>query len=304
MTTKYVVIVPTTLKDFRAFDFSRLVRYFAAVGVNVQVYINGLTGPDTLAALQGEPNWSWSQDGLPVPPTLCFGGAQANPYTARNIAMLELFSGYGHCYSPSGRRLHLPAVEAVFITDLDCSPVDGLHEAILESVSTRPDTLVGGRVTTSIPSIKSPHFDSLREVGFECYDGFTAPGTMLGAAMLITKSVMGKLGTFSSYNISGGDADYALRASVLGVPTAVDPRIAVVKTIYSMTLRGMLEKQVRRGACCTTAMLPTREHLESCIKERAAALSKATTYPETVDAVLGLQFLLGQLTQHTDKVSP
>jgi hypothetical protein len=233
------------------------------------------------------------------------GGEEANPYAARN-RILDWIKNRGY------------DVHGVFFTDFDCT----LHFDPFRLA--KVIGLCGGRVTTKIPDKETQHFVKMQ--GMEVYDGFTMPGSLLGACLFMSPDAVRLLQHFDESNVSGGDAELAARWASMGHEVKTYDWMHVEKTVYGMTLHGIMDKQCRRGAMMDKTWLTSfpqlLKEISSSLPELGIAVSvmhskgsmtsdgvyalgrddvDPESYKTFLDKLFKSMFLLGQLANHMDE---
>lgn len=268
---RYLVIIPALPEH--AHYAQKALDYFESKGVRVRVILNG-PGSTLLPGRAVE-----------------FFSSTPHTYKARNWAVNTALSDF-------------PDLEGVFLTDADCIPHEGTHEAILESL--HPRCLVAGKTDTAWPDT-SRHFKLMN--GLEVYDGYEHPGTTYGANMLIGRETWEENGPFVTGSVSGGDNEFATRWKAKGGTVTINRNIWVSKFIHGMTFKGICEKQIRRGSSACAALLPSQQQ---CLKNLRAALfdqwltlhedlDSPEAYKKFLDVMFKLQYFYGELSQHFDK---
>lgn len=218
----------------------------------------------------------------------CSGG---NPYIVRNT-----LAGTVASYAGS----------ALWFLDGDCIIKDPAKAREMLSVFTgTKKCLWGGEVTTSYEGLTpTPHFKELAASKLELYAGHSLPGVILGASMLIQSEDFVTLGRFRSDCKSGGDAALSWKASDAGF--SVDPHVEaldVKKTVFSMTMAGLVAKQFRRGRMCKLPGTLRTEGINE-IRSKGLRLSQASSHAEVVDSLMALIFTLGLYSSMMDEESP
>jgi hypothetical protein len=287
----YAVVVPIKDSDLSAGKLPvPILDYFSQYKVNVVLTVNG---PDTHEQIV------CSEPRLPSRRNIVLldGGPAYNPYSARNSALSFLFGPF-HA-----------TVENVVLMDADCTPDPDYHQnlcAMLEG--TNGSLLIAGRTLTKVPC-GTVHFDLLRAARFECYDGFTPPDHTVGANMVIGREVYRRIGSMRETKTSGGDGCYGIDFKKSGGVVTVGSNLIVRKMIYGMSLRGIIEKQLRRACCYPEEMVLPVDQILSALKDVLACMAACCKspeelvrcYPEFIDYCFKLPMYLGMLSQHFDR---
>jgi len=294
------VIIPLRAADVCKTYWNTLVSYFTSRSTPVILALNGEGVLDVLEALkeskeQTDPTWDrWL---IPIN-----GGPNHNPYAARNKALALAFDGE-----------HLGTVDYCILTDADCTPDENYLPILRQFIQGAPYMLIAGRTKTRIPKTDTPHFNSLRDTQFECYDGFTPPDHTVGANMVIGRAAYEKLGPMRETQVSGGDGIYGIAFKAQGESVTPAYDLVMYKTIEGMTLRGIIEKQFRRACSFPEAMIPepdqTVRDLNNVLHELVlyADYDLETVieeYPTVIDLMFKLMMHLGVLTHTLDRVKP
>lgn len=286
----YSVIIPMTFDCLANKDsWHSMARYFSVRGVRVFLAVNGPSGVfDHGDAIFDECQNIFILD----------GGEEPNPYTARNAAMKDITQHYGSSDYEKG----------FFLTDADCVPCIGLHEAISKNCT--EDTLSAGRVTTLVPDINTHHFKGMR--GLEVYDGFKEPYEAYGASMFIGIAVWNTLGPMKEDSVSGGDFDYTYRWLDMGFAVQAEPKMHVRKVVYGMDLLGIMRKQITRGY---SRSIKASDDVAQMISDAGDSLWEVASrlrsditlfsdYHTFLDNIFSSFFLLGRIARRLDSSEP
>lgn len=220
------------------------------------------------------------------------GGDEPNPYPARNEALREIFCDASH--------------EWVILTDGDCLPSDNyvmvLARILAPFWGDGHPHIIAGRVETEIPDIQSHHFQTLRAVGFECYGDNLDPVLPVGANMIINRQAWLDLGPMKEMR-SGGDGIYGMELEKKGGSVTVAQDLVVTKTVFGMTLLGIMQKQLLNGYYFPDyAQPPLKDSLElvrmACSK---IARIDPRDYPLFVDTLFTLMLRLGNAAYRADQ---
>lgn len=286
---RYAVVLPVSADELGFCLRGRgLIGYFLDREVDVYVMVNG---PGALDALRSCNRLS----PVYIPRLhLCYGGTEPNPYPARNIGLNMVMS----C------RYY----DAAVLMDGDCVPEEDYHDNLVRALS--PYELCAGVIRTTIPDTDTPHFNMLREIGFECYDGYRPEDVCVGANMIIGKKVYELVGEMNTKR-SGGDADYSLRFKKLGGNTTPRPDLVVRKKINGMSLLGILRKQALRGASdplnsdqdvneIRNQIVDEMTFLASSMNPHASSDMTSEEYGGIVDGIFSLVYYFGCLAGKVD----
>ncbi|MBD3262649.1 MAG: hypothetical protein GF334_13430 [Candidatus Altiarchaeales archaeon] len=286
---RYAVVLPVSADELGfCLRDSGLLGYFLDREVDVYVMVNG---PDALDALRFFNKMSQPRIQRLH---LCYGGREPNPYPARNIGLRMVMT----C------RYY----DAAVLMDADCIPEEGYHSNLVSTLN--PYDLYAGVIKTTIPDTDTPHFNMLREIGFECYDGYRPDDICVGANMVIGKRVYELVGDMATKR-SGGDADYSVRFKSMGGNTTPRSDLVVRKKINGMSLLGILRKQALRGASdplhADASMVDIRKRI---VDEMSILASRMTPYEDApmtaeeygiiVDGIFSLVYHLGRLAGKVD----
>lgn len=287
----YAVVIPILAKDIAAAKgYFQTVSYFLSKGVPVAVVVNGCTveEAETLQRFY---------DTAPKHFSLLWGGEEPSPYPSRNVGLSYFFGG--------GR-----GVDAVALIDSDTEAADDYHDKALLAI--RPDKLIAGRINTRVPRGISWHLDNLADIGFECFDGYGPPDSTIGANMIIGRFVYNDVGKMKDDVMSGGDADYSVRAKRQGYNVTQHNELLVSKVIFKYSYRVIVEKQIRRSLCVNPALSPlvdqTIAGLRCALHNHLHALEGAATledlkprYGELIDSLFALMWFEGLIANHIDR---
>lgn len=271
-----VVIIPLAYDSTQDFitSVNMAIAAWRGFGYDVILAMNGHSDGDGLDFMSGPLSGLKSGPGI----YRIHASPFANPYPARNAAArTALFRRYEH----------------LIFSDADCQPAPNYKE-VLEKYLSTDYGIIAGRVETAIPDKRTGHFRQLRAVKFECYGDHLDPKLPVGANMVVHQSAWRTFGPFGE-DRSGGDGIIGLKMAATGKPVTVAQDLVVTKTVFGMSLLGIMQKQLLNGACFPQSMIPplplAKKALLANLRQAAASL-EAGDYPDFVDRIfkLGVSF--------------